>query len=77
MLRDKDRPDRTIAQAMTDAVIADRLGRNVRTARERVARPAATLGNTGQAQLGCLIAQSGILKQQKQQKQQRRQRQRD
>ncbi|MGW4273186.1 hypothetical protein ACWEGQ_12670 [Streptomyces seoulensis] len=49
---------------MTDAVIADRLGRNVRTVREHVARLAAALGSTGRARLGRLITQSGILRQQ-------------
>ncbi|GAA5057132.1 hypothetical protein GCM10023336_30640 [Streptomyces similanensis] len=61
MLRDKGRLDRTIARAMTDAVIADRLGMNVRTAREHIAKLAAALGSASRAQLGYLIARSGIL----------------
>nr|WP_202489425.1 helix-turn-helix transcriptional regulator [Streptomyces sp. SID8381] len=52
-----------LVQGHTDAVIAERLGMNVRTAREHIAKLAATLGSGNRAQLGYLIAQSGILKQ--------------
>ncbi|MDX3382924.1 helix-turn-helix transcriptional regulator [Streptomyces niveiscabiei] len=56
---------RTIAALLveghTDAVIADRLGMNVRTAREHIAKLATTLGSDSRAQLGYLIARSGIL----------------
>ena len=45
----------------TDAVIADRLGMNIRTARVHIAKLAATLGSGSRAQLGYLIGQSGIL----------------
>ncbi|NMO38283.1 helix-turn-helix transcriptional regulator [Streptomyces sp. GMY01] len=51
-----------LVEGHTDAVIADRLGMNIRTAREHIARLAATLGSTSRAQLGYLIARSGILK---------------
>ncbi|AZP19267.1 helix-turn-helix transcriptional regulator [Streptomyces aquilus] len=58
---------RTIAALLveghTDAVIADRLGMNVRTAREHIAKLAATLGSESRAQLGYLIGRSGILDQ--------------
>ncbi|MFM9444876.1 helix-turn-helix transcriptional regulator [Streptomyces acidiscabies] len=58
---------RTIAALLveghTDAVIADRLGMNVRTAREHIAKLATTLGSDSRAQLGYLIGQSGILDQ--------------
>jgi DNA-binding CsgD family transcriptional regulator/sugar-specific transcriptional regulator TrmB len=47
----------------TDAVIADRLGMNIRTARVHIAKLAATLGSESRAQLGYLIAESGILRQ--------------
>ncbi|HEY8985313.1 MAG TPA: helix-turn-helix transcriptional regulator [Streptomyces sp.] len=50
-----------LIEGHTDAVIADRLGMNVRTAREHIAKLAATLGSDSRAQLGYLIAQSGIL----------------
>ncbi|MFF0590889.1 LuxR C-terminal-related transcriptional regulator [Streptomyces sp. NPDC003781] len=56
---------RTIASLLveghTDADIADRLGMNVRTARVHIAKLAATLGSESRAQLGYLIAESGIL----------------
>ncbi|MEU6482136.1 helix-turn-helix transcriptional regulator [Streptomyces sp. NPDC047017] len=56
---------RTIAgllvEGHTDAVIAERLGLNVRTAREHIAKLAAALGSTSRAQLGYLIGRSGIL----------------
>ncbi|MFM9614032.1 helix-turn-helix transcriptional regulator [Streptomyces niveiscabiei] len=50
-----------LIEGHTDAVIADRLGMNVRTAREHIAKLATTLGSDSRAQLGYLIARSGIL----------------
>ncbi|QOV36791.1 helix-turn-helix transcriptional regulator [Streptomyces ferrugineus] len=50
-----------LVEGHTDAVIADRLGLNVRTARVHIAKLAATLGSESRAQLGYLIGQSGIL----------------
>ncbi|WP_328748986.1 helix-turn-helix transcriptional regulator [Streptomyces sp. NBC_00285] len=50
-----------LVEGHTDAVIADRLGMNIRTARVHIAKLAATLGSESRAQLGYLIAQSGIL----------------
>jgi DNA-binding CsgD family transcriptional regulator/sugar-specific transcriptional regulator TrmB len=50
-----------LVEGHTDTVIADRLGMNVRTAREHIAKLAATLGSESRAQLGYLIARSGIL----------------
>ncbi len=56
---------RTIASLLveghTDTDIADRLGMNVRTARVHIAKLAASLGSESRAQLGYLIAESGIL----------------
>ncbi|WP_217209989.1 helix-turn-helix transcriptional regulator [Streptomyces sp. AC550_RSS872] len=52
-----------LIEGHTDAVIADRLGLNVRTARVHIAKLAATLGSESRAQLGYLIGQSGILDQ--------------
>ncbi|MFD5494765.1 helix-turn-helix transcriptional regulator [Streptomyces sp. NPDC001812] len=52
-----------LVEGHTDAVIADRLGMNVRTARVHIAKLAATLGSGSRAQLGYLIARSGILDQ--------------
>ncbi|MEX3100592.1 MULTISPECIES: helix-turn-helix transcriptional regulator [unclassified Streptomyces] len=52
-----------LIEGHTDAVIADRLGLNIRTAREHIAKLAAALGSDSRAQLGYLIAESGILKQ--------------
>ncbi|HEY8985312.1 MAG TPA: helix-turn-helix transcriptional regulator [Streptomyces sp.] len=52
-----------LVEGHTDAVIADRLGMNIRTAREHIAKLATTLGSDSRAQLGYLIAESGILKQ--------------
>jgi DNA-binding CsgD family transcriptional regulator/sugar-specific transcriptional regulator TrmB len=52
---------RLLVEGHTDAVIADRLGLNVRTAREHIAKLAATLGSESRAQLGYLIGRSGIL----------------
>ncbi|MEV1019894.1 LuxR C-terminal-related transcriptional regulator [Streptomyces sp. NPDC050264] len=58
---------RTIAgmliEGHTDAVIAERLGMNIRTVRVHIAKLAATLGSDSRAQLGYLIGQSGILTQ--------------
>ncbi|WP_406475327.1 LuxR C-terminal-related transcriptional regulator [Streptomyces sp. NBC_01615] len=53
-----------LIEGLTDAAIADRLGMNIRTARVHIAKLAATLGSESRAQLGYLIAESGILKQQ-------------
>lgn len=50
-----------LVEGHTDAVIAERLGMNVRTAREHIAKLAATLGSESRAQLGYLIGRSGIL----------------
>ncbi|MEV0691652.1 helix-turn-helix transcriptional regulator [Streptomyces sp. NPDC050388] len=50
-----------LVEGHTDAVVADRLGMNVRTAREHIAKLATTLGSGSRAQLGYLIARSGIL----------------
>ncbi|GAQ56519.1 helix-turn-helix domain-containing protein [Streptomyces acidiscabies] len=52
-----------LVEGHTDAVIADRLGMNIRTARVHIAKLATTLGSDSRAQLGYLIAESGILKQ--------------
>ncbi|MFD5792283.1 LuxR C-terminal-related transcriptional regulator [Streptomyces diastatochromogenes] len=52
-----------LVEGHTDTVIADRLGMNVRTARVHIAKLAATLGSDSRAQLGYLIARSGILDQ--------------
>ncbi|MFD5792286.1 LuxR C-terminal-related transcriptional regulator [Streptomyces diastatochromogenes] len=52
-----------LVEGHTDAAIADRLGMNVRTARLHIAKLAATLGSESRAQLGYLIGESGILKQ--------------
>ncbi|MCH0562923.1 helix-turn-helix transcriptional regulator [Streptomyces sp. MUM 2J] len=52
-----------LVEGHTDAVIAERLGMNVRTARVHIAKLAATLGSDSRAQLGYLIARSGILDQ--------------
>ena len=50
-----------LVEGHTDAVIADRLGMNIRTARVHIAKLAATLGSESRAQLGYLIGRSGIL----------------
>ncbi|MGW3361139.1 response regulator transcription factor, partial [Streptomyces bungoensis] len=50
-----------LVEGHTDAVVAERLGMNVRTARVHIARLAATLGSESRSQLGYLIARSGIL----------------
>ncbi|MFD0354419.1 helix-turn-helix transcriptional regulator [Streptomyces sp. NPDC127110] len=56
---------RSIAQLLieghVDEAIARRLGMNVRTCRAHIAKLAAALGSGSRAQLGYLIAQSGIL----------------
>ncbi|MER5432055.1 helix-turn-helix transcriptional regulator [Streptomyces sp. NPDC002588] len=52
-----------LVEGHTDAVIAARLGMNVRTARVHIAKLAATLGSESRAQLGYLIGRSGILDQ--------------
>ncbi|MFE2169436.1 helix-turn-helix transcriptional regulator [Streptomyces sp. NPDC059447] len=56
---------RTIAQLLieghVDEAIARRLGMNVRTCRAHIAKLATALGSGSRAQLGFLIAQSGIL----------------
>ncbi|MET7487526.1 helix-turn-helix transcriptional regulator [Streptomyces sp. NPDC005538] len=52
-----------LIEGHTDAVIADRLGMNIRTARVHIAKLAATLGSESRAQLGYLIGRSGILDQ--------------
>ncbi|MEU2393616.1 helix-turn-helix transcriptional regulator [Streptomyces sp. NPDC007369] len=56
---------RTIAQLLVeghvDEAIARRLGMNVRTCRAHIAKLASTLGSGSRAQLGFLIARSGIL----------------
>ncbi|MER5792093.1 helix-turn-helix transcriptional regulator [Streptomyces sp. NPDC001980] len=51
-----------LVEGHTDAVIAARLGMNIRTARVHIAKLATTLGSESRAQLGYLIGQSGILK---------------
>ncbi|MEU5774528.1 LuxR C-terminal-related transcriptional regulator [Streptomyces venezuelae] len=53
-----------LVEGLTDAEIADRLGMNIRTARVHIAKLAATLGSHSRAQLGFLIARSGLLNQQ-------------
>ncbi|MFE7274150.1 helix-turn-helix transcriptional regulator [Streptomyces sp. NPDC057623] len=50
-----------LVEGHTDAVIAGRLGMNIRTARVHIAKLAATLGSESRAQLGYLISRSGIL----------------
>jgi DNA-binding CsgD family transcriptional regulator len=52
-----------LVEGHQDAVIATRLGMNIRTARVHIAKLATTLGSESRAQLGYLIAESGILKQ--------------
>ncbi|WP_392671523.1 helix-turn-helix transcriptional regulator [Streptomyces sp. LN785] len=58
---------RSIAQLLVeghvDEAIARRLGMNVRTCRAHVAKLSAILGSSSRAQLGYLIARSGILEQ--------------
>lgn len=52
-----------LVEGHTDAVIAERLGMNIRTARDHIAKLATTLGSDSRAQLGYLIGRSGILDQ--------------
>ncbi|MFE9395311.1 helix-turn-helix transcriptional regulator [Streptomyces flavidovirens] len=54
---------RLLVEGYVDEAIARRLGMNVRTARAHIAKLAATLGSGSRAQLGYLIARSGILDQ--------------
>ncbi|MBP0456012.1 helix-turn-helix transcriptional regulator [Streptomyces montanisoli] len=50
-----------LVEGLVDEAIARRLGMNVRTCRAHIAKLAAALGSGSRAQLGFLIAQSGIL----------------
>ncbi|QEU92963.1 helix-turn-helix transcriptional regulator [Streptomyces kanamyceticus] len=50
-----------LIEGHVDEAIARRLGMNVRTCRAHIAKIAAALGSGSRAQLGYLIAQSGIL----------------
>lgn len=50
-----------LVEGHVDEAIARRLGMNVRTCRAHIAKLAQTLGSGSRAQLGYLIAQSGIL----------------
>lgn len=50
-----------LVEGHVDEAIARRLGMNVRTCRAHIAKLAATLGSGSRAQLGFLIARSGIL----------------
>ncbi|MEU5089197.1 helix-turn-helix transcriptional regulator [Streptomyces sp. NPDC021356] len=52
-----------LVEGHVDEAIARRLGMNVRTCRAHIAKLATALGSGSRAQLGFLIAQSGILKQ--------------
>ncbi|MFF8610138.1 helix-turn-helix transcriptional regulator [Streptomyces sp. NPDC015346] len=52
-----------LVEGHVDEAIARRLGMNVRTCRAHIAKLAAALGSGSRAQLGYLIAQSGILDQ--------------
>ncbi|MEU6523681.1 helix-turn-helix transcriptional regulator [Streptomyces sp. NPDC046924] len=52
-----------LVEGHVDEAIARRLGMNVRTCRAHIAKLASTLGSGSRAQLGYLIAQSGILNQ--------------
>ncbi|MFD9328176.1 MULTISPECIES: helix-turn-helix transcriptional regulator [unclassified Streptomyces] len=52
-----------LVEGHVDEAIARRLGMNVRTCRSHIAKLAAALGSGSRAQLGFLIAQSGILDQ--------------
>ncbi|WP_372459922.1 helix-turn-helix transcriptional regulator [Streptomyces anatolicus] len=54
---------RLLVEGHVDEAIARRLGMNVRTCRAHIAKIAAALGSGSRAQLGYLIAQSGILDQ--------------
>jgi len=57
-----------LVEGHTDAVIAERLGMNIRTARVHIAKLAATLGSESRAQLGYLIGRSGILEERDQER---------
>ncbi|MEW1773282.1 helix-turn-helix transcriptional regulator [Streptomyces sp. NPDC086777] len=50
-----------LVEGHTDAVVAQRLGMNIRTTRVHIAKLADTMGSESRAQLGYLIARSGIL----------------
>lgn len=52
-----------LVEGHVDEAIARRLGMNVRTCRSHIAKLGAALGSTSRAQLGYLIARSGILDQ--------------
>ncbi|WNI23887.1 helix-turn-helix transcriptional regulator [Streptomyces sp. ITFR-16] len=52
-----------LIEGYVDEAIARRLGMNVRTCRAHVAKLSAALGSNSRAQLGYLIARSGILQQ--------------
>ncbi|WP_320773530.1 helix-turn-helix transcriptional regulator [Streptomyces sp. CRN 30] len=52
-----------LVEGHVDEAIARRLGMNVRTCRSHIAKLAQALGSGSRAQLGYLIAQSGILQQ--------------
>ncbi|MFE2047698.1 helix-turn-helix transcriptional regulator [Streptomyces sp. NPDC059459] len=52
-----------LVEGHVDEAIARRLGMNVRTCRAHIAKLATVLGSGSRAQLGYLIAQSGILEQ--------------
>ncbi|MFM9373505.1 helix-turn-helix transcriptional regulator [Streptomyces sp. Da 82-17] len=52
---------RLLVEGYVDEAIARRLGMNVRTCRAHIAKLAATLGSGSRAQLGYLIAKSGLL----------------
>lgn len=52
-----------LIEGHVDEAIARRLGMNVRTCRAHIAKLAAALGSGSRAQLGFLIAESGILRQ--------------
>lgn len=54
---------RLLVEGYVDETIARRLGMNVRTCRAHIAKLATALGSGSRAQLGYLIALSGILKQ--------------
>ncbi|MET9433970.1 helix-turn-helix transcriptional regulator [Streptomyces sp. NPDC006551] len=54
---------RLLVAGHVDEAIARRLGMNVRTCRAHIAKLAAALGSGSRAQLGYLIARSGILEQ--------------
>ncbi len=54
-----------LVEGHVDEAIARRLGMNVRTCRAHIAKLAQALGSGSRAQLGYLIAQSGILEQER------------